>query len=261
MTGLAFSSLGRAGAAGSGAAAGAAGASAAIGPAGLALSLGFGVLGFAQARRQNKFLRRQAQFVRESALASFKALNKTLTQIRTQALDNGLRISTEAQIEAGRAEAAFGGVSGVSVSTMIASFASDVASDTAVIRRNRDAMLDAVDAQKQDVFREASNQISQIGAQQKNPVIAGILAGIGGLQAGISLDSAIGSAAQLKKMKELNDRLGTATSQTGALALANSVILRNGQEWVTAHSQRRLEQTRDPLAELGSSVKALRGPG
>lgn len=238
--------------------AGAAGASA-FGPAGLALGIGFGVLGFAQARRQNRFLRRQAQFIRESALSSFKALNKTLTQIRTQALDNGLRISTDAQIEAGRAEAAFGGVSGTSVSTVIASFASDVASDTAVIRRNRDAALDAVEAQKENVFREASNQISQIGSQQKNPVIAGILAGIGGLQAGISLDSAIGSAAQLKKMKEASIRLGTATSQTGAIALANSVILRGAQEWITAHSQSRLRQFGDEAIGLRSSVKQL-GP-
>lgn len=223
------------------------------------LAIGFGVLGFAQTRRQNKFLRQQARFVGESALATFKSLNKQLTQIRTQALDNGLRISTDAQIEAGRAEATFGGVSGTSVSTVIASFASDVASDTAVIRRNRDAMLDAVEAQKQDVFRQASNQISQIGSQQQNPVIAGILAGIGGLQAGISLDSAIGSAAQLKKMSDVNIRLGTATAQTGAIALTNSMILRNAQDWITAHSQRRLERSLDPVAELGSSVKALGG--
>ena len=161
---------------------GAAGAAGALGPASAALAIGFGVLGFAQAKRQNKFLRRQAQFVRESATAAFKALGKQLTQIRTQALDNALRISTDAQIEAGRAEAGFGGVSGVSVSTIVASFASDVASDTAVIQRNRDAMVDAVEAQKQDVFREASNQITQIGSQLNNHVIAGILAGLGGGQ-------------------------------------------------------------------------------
>lgn len=223
------------------------------------LAIGFGVLGFAQARSQNKFLRRQAQFVRESALSAFKSFNKTLTQIRTQALDNGLRISTDAQIEAGRAEAAFGGVSGTSVSTVIASFASDVASDTAVIRRNRDAALDAVEAQKENVFREASNQISQIGSQQKNPVIAGILAGIGGLQAGISLDSAIGSAAQLKKMQEVNLRLGTATSQTGVIALSNSIALRNHNDWIRAYNQRAFGRATGELGNLRSSVKRL-GP-
>ena len=225
----------------------------------LALAIGFGVLGAAQASKRNKALQAQGRFVGESAAAHFKAIAKQRTQIRTQALDTSLRISTDAQIEAGRAEAGFGGVSGVSVSTIVASFASDVASDTAVIQRNRELMLDAVVAQKEDVFREASNQITQIGSQLKNPVIAGILAGIGGLEAGISLDSAIGSAAQLKKMKEASDRLGAATSQTGALGLSYSDLLRRGASWIEANSQRRLEQTRDPLAELGSSVKALRG--
>ena len=231
----------------------------AFGPASAALAFGSGVLGFIQARKQNKFLRRQAQFIRESALSSFKALSKQLTQIRTQALDNGLRISTDAQIEAGQVEASFGGVSGTSVSTVIASFASDVASDTAVIRRNRDAAVEAVDAQKQDVFREASNQISEISSQQKNPVLAGIIAGIGGLQAGISLDSAIGSAAQLQKMKDLTGQLGAATRQTGAIALANSVLRRNHESFVRAHSQRGFERIGGPLGNLQSSVKRL-GP-
>ena len=237
--------------------AGAAGAAGAFAPLGLALGFGLGVLGFAQARRRNKFLRQQAAFIGQAALSGFKALNKQLTQIRIQALDNGLRISTEAQIEAGRAEAVFGGVSGTSVSTTIASFASDVASDTAVIRRNRDAALDAVEAQKQDVFQQAQNQISQIGGQQQNPVIAGIMAGIGGLQAGLALDSAIGSAAQLKKMQEANEQLGTATSQTGAIALTNSIILRRHNEWLSAYNQRTFERVGSSLRNLQSSVKQL----
>ena len=234
---------------------GAAAGAGALGPAGLALAFGSGVLGFIQARKQNKFLRQQAQFVRESALSQFKALGKQLTQIRTQALDNGLQISTQAQIEAGQAEAAFGGVSGTSISTVVASFASDVASDTAVIRRNRDAALDAVDAQKEDVFREASNQITQIGSQLKNPVIAGIMAGIGGIEAGISLDSAIGAAAQLNKMKEATERLGAATRQTGAISLTNSVLRRNYQTFLRAYSQRGFERTSGPFSNLRSSVK------
>ena len=215
------------------------------------------MLGFAQARRRNKFLLQQAGFVGQAALSRFKALNKQLTQIRIQALDNGLRISTEAQIEAGRAEAAFGGVSGTSVSPTIAAFASDVASDTAVIRRNRDAALDAVEAQKQDVFQQAQNEITQIGAQQKNPGIAGIMAGIGGLQAGVALDSAIGSAAQVKNMNEASIQLGTATSQTGAIAQTNSVILRRHNEWLSAYNQRGFERISGPLTNLRSSVKRL----
>lgn len=225
----------------------------------LTLGLGLGVLGAAQASKQNRFLRQQGRFVGESAAAHFKALAKQRTQIRTQALDTGLRISADAQIEAGRAEAAFGGVSGTSTSTIIASFASDVASDTAVIRRNRDAGLDALEAQKQDVFRDAQNQISQISSQMKNPAIAGILAGIGGLQAGISLSSAIGSAAQLKKMQEVNVRLGTATSQTGAIALSNSVVLRTFNDWIRAYNQRAFNRATNELGNFQSSVKP-RGP-
>lgn len=221
----------------------------------ITLGIGLGVLGAAQASKQNRFLRQQGRFVGESAQAHFKALAKQRTQIRSQALDTGLRISTEAQVEAGRAEAAFGGVSGVSVSTVLASVASDVASDTAVIQRNRDAALDAVDSQKDDVFREASNEIRRIGSQMKNPVIVGIMAGIGGVQAGLSLGSAFKSVSQLNKMNEASVRLGTATSQTGAISLTNSVLRRNSQDWFTAHSRHRLGEFNSRVTQFQQSNK------
>lgn len=208
-------------------------------------AIGFGVLGISQARRQNRFVRRSAEAV-------FKSLDKQITQIRIKSIDDAITISSQAMIEAGRAEAAFGGVTGQSVSTILASFASDVASDTAVIRRNEEAALEAIEAQKEDISNQAASQL-------KNPALAGILAGLSGFQAGLSLDAAVSQATRLKALKAFEDRLGAAGQQTGTIRLLNSMFQRDASGELLRTRQGMFGGLSDEAAGLRSSVKRI-GP-
>lgn len=227
---------------GAGAGAGAAASAGALSFA-APLAIGFGVLGIASARRQNRFLR-------ESAEAAFESLDKQITQLRIRTIDDAITISAQAQIEAGQAEAAFGGVTGASVSTILASFATDVAEDTAVLKRNEEAGIEAIEAQKEDVSNQAASQL-------KNPAIAGILMGLSGFQAGLSLDAAAASADRLKALKLAEDRLGAVGQQRGTIDVLNATLRRDASNALLTTRRRIFGSLAGGVGALGSSIKAL----